>query len=781
MNLKRLLIFSVLVSPVPARAGITSIFTLPVGPPGSIQINDGGVFFGSGTLTYVNGYVKLSTPAIGIIFPDGSTQTVAGTGNAIQNLSILGPVQEASATIRALRVVESGGDGLHAPAEIRSTESNYPFSGNATLDLFTTVTASTQNSVTISFDAKNDFGQQSYGRIKMESPFTSATVGECGRMKIIPLVSPTGLLSLIGNSDFTVDGCSATSRITGTLEINNSTNTRVTLTVNGISGQSADLQDWNDSNGIVLSSIDKLGNLGVPTATASTSTIMSRLNVPEISIKHLNGNISYYTAASNSDLSRGTALLNATKANGDSIYLSANTFDLGSSVLRLSVAGSGRINLYGSGRDVTTIKTSADSSGLQAGIQIDNGAEVADLTIQNTNDASFNTAYPIGNGGATNNANNVILRNLKVSGVSDGIFAGGTKDGFDVRFCVVISSWDGISALATNSKINVYDSTVTVIGPSPLSGTTHALYSDASGAVINSFNNILIATGISTNYGAGTGDLTSNGTINIYGGTINTDLSGTDLRNNGTAINITANTIYNPSKILGTISFADTNQIKFSLGLSTTMLQANIYPKYKAGTSVIIATDGPKSSNYFQQVGTARFERWYYPSAPYGGGTTTAGPLTAGRLYISPVIFQRDGTIDKVGFSLTAASATYHVRCGFYDSISDIDLYGNNLLMDSGDISTTGTGLHTATVTFSVTANKLYWSAYFVEQPITTTAVSQTSSGMFNILGFANTLTGTAGSNIVVDTTYGSLPNPFPAGGSVAATSIPQCAVRFSQ
>lgn len=270
--------------------------------------------------------------------------------------------------------------------------------------------------------------------------------------------------------------------------------------------------------------------------------LVSPLSVRAVDIYavHTNGTTTPYTAASNTDLARGAALLAAVTNGiaGDRLYLTNVVFDLGATNrLQLQSVQPG-MSLIGAGRNATEIKTQCDFSIVgNAFIQVGTNSLVSDLTV--TSRAGSNKfSFPVGvwHGPA---ATGVALSNLNVSGNSDCIYmfttnassasfynlnlsanydcynVGSTGGTYYLTNCVSVSTATsasgfaehGFGATLDDGTFTIVDSTFTGTG-----GTT-----DNNGILLNG-GTVSITRGAATAIGANACDLNiGSGSINASG------------------------------------------------------------------------------------------------------------------------------------------------------------------------------------------------------------------------------------------------------------------------
>lgn len=94
----------------------------------------------------------------------------------------------------------------------------------------------------------------------------------------------------------------------------------------------------------------------------------------------------------------------------------------------------------------------------------------------------------------------------------------------------------------------------------------------------------------------------------------------------------------------------------------------------------------------------------YYPT----GINAATNPLTVDRVYYVPISFRRACTLDRIGFTLTAAVASSVARLGIY---TDTDGRPGSLVVDAGTVSTAaGLGAKEIVISQAVDRGR-YWLA----------------------------------------------------------------------
>ena len=134
--------------------------------------------------------------------------------------------------------------------------------------------------------------------------------------------------------------------------------------------------------------------------------------------------------------------------------------------------------------------------------------------------------------------------------------------------------------------------------------------------------------------------------------------------------------------------------------------------------------------------------------------------ITANRLYAIPFFISRPMTADRIGVQV-ATLAAGSLRLGLY--ADGVNLYPGALLLDAGVVDTGTTGLKELTINQALSSG-LVWLAMLANA-----APSLYQVGGANRMDLLGSPTGldTANAAWYVAQTYGALPNPFPAAGSL--------------
>jgi len=315
-----------------------------------------------------------------------------------------------------------------------------------------------------------------------------------------------------------------------------------------------------------VSAVDNANNESARSNTAITNTTACADTTAPIVISHKDGTVTPYRVATDSDIARGMALLNAMAAavDGDVIQLSANTFDVQVNQIDLSLGGTGTVHLKGAGKYATIIKSALSVQlGTRASVHPGNNSITADLSIIGTVVPGPQWVW----GALTDDTSftNAELINVYIQASIDGIYINQDNCSATLRDVTIHSTWDTIFISSLNSTFDIYDSEfVGVADPAIYSGENTGGITLGGSSTLNSFRNTISATGgtlqnrgyrATAKYNQATRQW-QGGTVNIYGGSITTSGGGTpelftlaDLfAEYGSTINVTADTIYDPAK-----------------------------------------------------------------------------------------------------------------------------------------------------------------------------------------------------------------------------------------
>ena len=306
--------------------------------------------------------------------------------------------------------------------------------------------------------------------------------------------------------------------------------------------------------------------------TGSSRTATSsfpNLRFGEVVVRHPDGSATSWIATTTTDIGRGTTLILAAASaqDGDTIQVSAATFDIGESTIDLNGSANNKsISLVGAGKYASVIMGSSTFSIIRLGSHL----KVADLSVVAVgNDALLSSQVPIG---TNESADGTLIENVYINGKSDGIFLSTETGTTTIRNVTIDSYFDAIMAspqVGHTSEVNVYDSVIRIKNGS--SAATRGIIARGN-TTVNSFNNqvYIYDTDATTRY-AYVADKSNDvgGILNIYGGSATSTTGSYDIAaiNDG-IVNIMSAVRYNPIKTTGPIVYLDNAPIRYSLGSS---------------------------------------------------------------------------------------------------------------------------------------------------------------------------------------------------------------------
>lgn len=166
------------------------------------------------------------------------------------------------------------------------------------------------------------------------------------------------------------------------------------------------------------------------------------------------------------------------------------------------------------------------------------------------------------------------------------------------------------------------------------------------------------------------------------------------------------------------------------------------------------------------QIGTSPLEIWYSGMVIQASYSSGAIPIDAIRGY--PLVVGRSGVIDRIAVEVTGNVATAVGRCGIYRATSIINLYPSSLVVESGELDVSSTGIKAVTVSAFLEAG-LYWMV-FLGGVANGNMRRPAVSGEAPLLGAPTTLGANPNNRIEATFAYAALPSTFPAS-AVMSTS----------
>lgn len=182
--------------------------------------------------------------------------------------------------------------------------------------------------------------------------------------------------------------------------------------------------------------------------------------------------------------------------------------------------------------------------------------------------------------------------------------------------------------------------------------------------------------------------------------------------------------------------------------------------------------EGVGGGDLWHSDNTTNVERWMVPGVT---GVIARSP-SVNRLYAMPFFVSQPCTLVQLAVNVTTAGASSGVRVGVYRSAAENDIYPGALLVESGEMDTSSTGVKTSTVNQALTPNRWHWYAFLCKASApAVTGVSTYSSGMGVDTAFAYA------NNLYVAQTYGALPSTFPANPTWnTSATFPVVALKIS-
>lgn len=478
---------------------------------------------------------------------------------------------------------------------------------------------------------------------------------------------------------------------------------------------------------------------GATSTWVATSTLGLALTYGEIAIVGSDGDITYVTATTSTDVGRGVALMVAMSqaVNGDSIHLASTTYDIADNYIDLSLGDIGSVSIYGSGKYNTILKSS-NGDGVTPIIKPATNSVTADLSIIGTGGAGV-YQYPWGGRTSFTNA---ILRNVYIAAGSDAIFLQytGTTTA-TIQNVTTLVGYDSVNIAplsgSDQATINIYDSSFnqsSVAYPGYANLLRGVVISESTA---NIYNTSITNTGSVADNAVGY-DVLDEGTstVRVYGGNISTSggiTSITHLRNQSSvsSFGVTADTVYDVAETSGTITYIDNPQLRYSLGSSGTNGQ-------------IFQTDGTKADWVLNTALSTTSAASTY--VPYTGATGnvnigTVNTFTSGPIYTECgdgvngfIVHDTPDGVDRLKIDCDSGDST------FVGNLSATNLSGTNtgdqnlsgyvpytgattaVNLGSQTFTTTGkiTGVNASTT--NLTASTLLDSDGIIDFPLTTSA-----------------------------------------------------------
>lgn len=433
-------------------------------------------------------------------------------------------------------------------------------------------------------------------------------------------------------------------------------------------------------------------------AGISTTTLVISTTIACVTVIHMDGSQSIYQPAVNTNVGRGDALILAASnlKDNDTLLLSGGTFTVSNSApYRLDLSNNNtvkNITLRGTGIDQTVIFGNAGNLAL---VHVGYNSEIDDLSVIADVGGYI---LPIGTDYSGDNLDYgfVKIKNVATIGQTDGIYLFVGRVQFEARNYRCNGNYDcvnfapggaGYPFTASMSSFAIYDSTLT----SRYNGSSNILRGMVcQGGNMRSFNTRIYAGGGgTTNDGIYLADPGGgvHGLVYVEGGEIAT--SGTpsyDLDNQDSGsgfIYVTANTVYDTTKLNGTITPLDTNQIVKSIinlggASNTTFLRGDgtfAVPTLGAGNAVLVATQTFSGINTFSTVRIGGVGNPGVMLSVVGGGAFTSSMTVQGQLLGKGTATNDDAAAGYIGEYVSSVISNQSVGTnGLYFDITSISL-----------------------------------------------------------------------------------------------------------
>lgn len=162
---------------------------------------------------------------------------------------------------------------------------------------------------------------------------------------------------------------------------------------------------------------------------------------------------------------------------------------------------------------------------------------------------------------------------------------------------------------------------------------------------------------------------------------------------------------------------------------------------------------------------------YFRPAQPVGQS------VAANDLFALPGFLRAGQRILRLGAYIVSGAAG-NFRVGLYSS-RITDLYPDELIVDSGSLSTAISGQVSLSIGITIQTTGLYWAAFITDTGTPTFSVITTT-----VPGFVLGMDSTSGANIAGILSaafgFGSLPTEFPAGATFAPGSVPVPILQFA-
>jgi hypothetical protein len=189
---------------------------------------------------------------------------------------------------------------------------------------------------------------------------------------------------------------------------------------------------------------------------------------------------------------------------------------------------------------------------------------------------------------------------------------------------------------------------------------------------------------------------------------------------------------------------------------------------------------GPRSIlTYRNRNNAAGFDQYIILGA-IGGTSLSTNTPAASNYRAHPFVFPSGGTLTDVAVYVSTAVAGASGIFGIYNNFADDVMYPSGLIWDSLPFGTVGTLTNRSTSDLGIQAGKLYWLVVNFNGSSTYRAIS--SNALYPFFGVDSGFGTAFGHTIITSGAFPtSMPNPFPAGGTInTGTPIPAIGVKMT-
>lgn len=120
----------------------------------------------------------------------------------------------------------------------------------------------------------------------------------------------------------------------------------------------------------------------------------------------------------------------------------------------------------------------------------------------------------------------------------------------------------------------------------------------------------------------------------------------------------------------------------------------------------------------------------YYGYRSFYGGTATTNAISANVHSANPFIVPKSGTFDRIAVNVTATGTATLMRLGVYSATAAG--IPDALLLDSGALDPSGTGIKEATISLALVAGNLYYFTLVANGSLTVTAITTNAAAFGN-------------------------------------------------